>query len=613
MSEHITLVLASIIGLGLLSQIVSWWLKLPAILFLLLTGIILGPAVSGWLEPDALFGDLLFPLASLSVAVILFEGSLTLNFHQLQGIQRVVLNMLSVGMLSTWITVTLLAHYLVGFPWPLSWLFGAIMVVTGPTVIVPMLRTIRPNNRISQILRWEGILIDPIGALLAVLVFEYIVAVSGSSGDQFTHVLMTFGLTLLSGISAGIAGGWVLGSILQKHLVPEYLQNLVALTLVIGVHVLANTLSEESGLLAVTIMGIWLANTKGLDIEEILSFKEDLTILLVSALFIILAARIDFDQFAEIGLAGVLVFLGVQFIARPLKIFISTQGSSLKWQEKFLLGWIAPRGIVAAAVSAIFTLKLEQLGTLDAHLLAPLTFMLIIGTVIFQSATARLLANMLKVSEPEPHGFLIVGANPVGRAIGVALKEEGFRVLVADTSWEKVRDARMAGLDTYYGDVTSEHADRHLDLVGLGRLIAISARDENNQLSALRFRREFGKQNVFSLCPSKGLPRNETLRIANCLFGNQYHYSYLMKWLGKGAEIRKTRLTESFGYADYLQQHGDRAIPLFAKSSKGRLFVMMEKNTAKPAAGWEILALVMPGENSGRGTANAYSSSPSSA
>ena len=591
MSEHIALVLASILSLGLLSQVVSWWLKLPAILFLLLTGIVLGP-VTGWLKPDMLFGDLLFPLASLSVAVILFEGSLTLNFHQLQGIQRVVLNMVSVGMLSTWLTVTLLAHYLVGFPWPLSWLFGAIMVVTGPTVIVPMLRTIRPNNRISQILRWEGILIDPIGALLAVLVFEYIVA--AAAGGQFLHVLLLFGLTLLSGLVTGVVGGWMLGSILKRHLAPEYLQNLIALTLVIGVYVLANTLSEESGLLAVTIMGIWLANTKGLDIEKILSFKEDLTILLVSALFIILAARINFDQFAELGFAGVLVFLGVQFIARPLKIFISTLGSSLKWQEKFMLGWIAPRGIVAAAVSAIFALKLEQLGSIDAHLLVPLTFMLIIGTVIFQSATARPLANFLQVSEPEPHGFLIVGANPVGRAIGIALKEEGFRILIADTSWEKIRDARMEGLDTYYGDVTSEHADRHLDLVGLGRLIAVSARDENNQLSALRFRREFGKQNVFSLCPSKSKTRNETLRITQCLFGNQYHYSYLMQWLGNGAEIHKTGLTDNFTYTDYLQQHSDRVIPLFAISSKGKLHIITEASSIKPSTGWEVISLIMP-------------------
>lgn len=591
MSENIVLLLASIIGLGLISQLVSWWLKLPAILFLLLTGIVLGP-VSGWLQPDEIFGELLFPLVSLSVAVILFEGSLTLNFRQLQGIQRVVINMVTIGTLSTWITVSLLTHYLLDFPWMLAWLFGAIMVVTGPTVIVPMLRTIRPNNRIAQILRWEGIIIDPIGALLAVLVFEYIIATT--TGEHLSHALLLFGQTILIGTGAGIVGGWVLGNILKRHLIPEYLQNLVALTLVIAIYVAANHLGEEAGLLAVTIMGIWLANTKGLDIDNILSFKEDLTILLVSVLFIVLAARLDFTQLQALGWAGVLLLLGVQFIARPLKIFLSTLGSSLKWQEKVLLGWIAPRGIVAAAVSAIFALKLESLDIAGADLMVPLTFMVIIGTVVFQSATSRPLAHALNVSEPEPHGFLIVGANPIGRALGVALKAEGFRILISDTSWEKIRDARMDGLEAYYGDVTSEHADRHLDLVGLGRLIAVSARDATNQLAGVRFQREFGKQNIFSLCPTKGKARNETQRIARCLFADQVHYAHLMQWLSRGAEIRKTRITDNFSYADYLQQHADKVIPLFTLDTKRRLRIVTASSTSQPSAGWEILALVRP-------------------
>ncbi|MCB1638269.1 MAG: cation:proton antiporter, partial [Thiothrix sp.] len=226
MHEEILVALVVILGLGIVSQLVSWWVKLPAILFLLLTGIALGP-VSGVIKPDELFGDLLFPMVSLSVAVILFEGSLTLNFRQLQGIQHVVLSIISVGMLVTWGLVAVLTHYLAGFPWSLSWLFGAIMVVTGPTVVVPMLRTIRPNSRISHILRWEGILIDPIGALLAVLVFEYIVAID--EGLHVPHGLMLFGGTMLVGSVAGAFGGWVLGRSLQHYRIPEYLQSPVAL------------------------------------------------------------------------------------------------------------------------------------------------------------------------------------------------------------------------------------------------------------------------------------------------------------------------------------------------------------------------------------------------
>lgn len=595
MNEHIALVLASIIGLGLLSQLLSWWVKLPAILFLLIGGIIVGQI--GWLDPDHLFGDdLLFPLVSLSVAVILFEGSLTLNFKQLKGIQRVVLNMVTIGMLVTWCLVSVLTHYLIGFQWTLAWLFGAIMVVTGPTVIVPMLRTIRPKNKIAQVLRWEGILIDPIGALLAVLVFDYIMASTGAVGEGYMHAILIFGETILLGLVAGAIGGWTLGTILRQHLIPEYLHNILALTLVIGVYVISNDISPESGLLAVTVMGVWLANMKNVDIKDILSFKEDLTMLLVSALFIILAARINFEQLQAIGWSGVFLFFALQFIVRPAKIFVATKGSDMNWREKALLGWVAPRGIVAAAVSAIFALKLEAIQFEGADLLVPLTFMMIIGTVVFQSATARPLASFLKVSDPEPNGFLIVGANPVGRAIARALKEEGVRVLVSDTSWEKIRDARMEGLDVYYGDVTSEHADRHLDLVGLGRLLAISSREEINRLSVVRFQREFSKQDVFRLCagPKSKAAKAEDENQNACLFGKKYHYSYLMKTVSNGAEIRKTSLTDEFTYEHYLEQYGDSIIPLFVRNTKGRLFVLTEKNKVKLMSGWEVMSFVLP-------------------
>lgn len=590
MTDITPLILASILGFGLLSQLAAWWLKLPAILFLLLTGMSMG--YSGWLEPDQLFGDLLFPMVSLSVAIILFEGSLTLKFSQIKEIQRVVLNLITVGMLGTWLSVTLLTHYIVGFSWELSFLFGAIMVVTGPTVIVPMIRAIRPNNRIAQILRWEGILIDPVGALLAVLVFEYIAATTGA--HTTAHAFIVFGEVILIGLIMGAAGGYTLGKILQHHLLPEYLHNLLALTCVIIVYVISNHLGEESGLLAVTVMGIWLANTKDIDIEDILSFKEDLTILLVSCLFIVLAARIEFEQLQALGLAGFCVLLGVQFIARPIKITLSTLGSNLTWQERVLLSWVAPRGIVAAAVSAIFALKLEEKQFMDAGLLVPLTFMIIIGTVVFQSATARPLANYLKVSEPEPHGFLVVGANKLGRSIGKLLHDKGFRVLITDTSWEKIREANMLGLNTYYGQITSVHADRHLDLVGLGRLLALSSRDETNNLASMRFRREFGKKNTFSLYPAKQTKTNHALDSIRRLFAPEYNYPYLENMMAAGAELKTTSLTEKFTYQDYLARHQDRIVVLFLLSPKGQLHMMRPNQPNKPQAGWEVISLILP-------------------
>jgi CPA1 family monovalent cation:H+ antiporter len=576
---------------ALLCQWLAWWVKLPAILFLLLSGILLGPALN-IVDPDALLGDLLFPFVSLSVALILFEGALTLRLEEIRGLERVVRNLVTIGMLSTWLIVAASASWFLGFSWQMALLFGAIMVVTGPTVIVPMLRTVRPNAKISNILRWEGIVIDPIGALLAVLVFEFILA---SSGEALSQTISAFVLMLTTGIVLGVLSGYLLGILLRRHWLPEYLHNFATLAMVFAVFALSNTLHEESGLLTVTVMGIWLANMRGVNIEDILDFKENLSVLLISTLFIILAARIEFDQLTQLGLGAGLVFLSLQFIARPLKILLSTLGSSLTWRERGLLAWIAPRGIVAAAISALFSLRLEAAGYAQADMLVPLTFLMIVGTVVLQSASARLIARLLGVAEPSPRGILIVGANQVARAIGKALTEAGFRTVLADTYWDNVRTARMEGLSTYYGNPTSQHADRHLDLVGIGMLFSLSPQSDLNALATMRFKPEFGKSGVFSL-PSKGeaeegADKASAERIGRTLFGMDVTYSRLSGLLGDGAEIHSTTLTDSFGYDDFLARFGDEALPLFAITPRENLRVFTAEDSIKPGSGWTLLYL----------------------
>ena len=576
---------------ALLCQWLAWWVKLPAILFLLLSGILLGPALN-IVDPDALLGDLLFPFVSLSVALILFEGALTLRLEEIRGLERVVRNLVTIGMLSTWLIVAASASWFLGFSWQMALLFGAIMVVTGPTVIVPMLRTVRPNAKISNILRWEGIVIDPIGALLAVLVFEFILA---SSGEALSQTISAFVLMLTTGIVLGVLSGYLLGILLRRHWLPEYLHNFATLAIVFAVFALSNTLHEESGLLTVTVMGIWLANMRGVNIEDILDFKENLSVLLISTLFIILAARIEFDQLTQLGLGAGLVFLSLQFIARPLKILLSTLGSSLTWRERGLLAWIAPRGIVAAAISALFSLRLEAAGYAQADMLVPLTFLMIVGTVVLQSASARLIARLLGVAEPSPRGILIVGANQVARAIGKALTEAGFRTVLADTYWDNVRTARMEGLSTYYGNPTSQHADRHLDLVGIGMLFSLSPQSDLNALATMRFKPEFGKSGVFSL-PSKGeaeegADKASAERIGRTLFGMDVTYSRLSGLLGDGAEIHSTTLTDSFGYDDFLARFGDEALPLFAITPRENLRVFTAEDSIKPGSGWTLLYL----------------------
>ena len=272
MVEKITGMLALIGVLSLFCQWLGWKLRLPAILPLLLCGLLLGPAF-GVLNPDAIFGDLLFPIISLGVAVILFEGALTLNFKEIKDHGRMVTHLVSIGMVITWGCISTATYYLLNFSWEVALLFGALVVVTGPTVIVPMLRSVRPKSQLASILRWEGIVIDPIGALLAVLVFEYITV----SGNQTSHVLYALGSMLTLGLGLGAASGYLIGQVIRHNLLPHYLRNTAVLTLMLGIFVGSNLLQEESGLLTVTVMGIWLANMRGVDIAEILEFKETLT------------------------------------------------------------------------------------------------------------------------------------------------------------------------------------------------------------------------------------------------------------------------------------------------------------------------------------------------
>lgn len=591
-----TRILLALGGIGLAalcSQWLAWRLRLPAILFLLLSGILAGP-VLGVLDPGALFGPLLFPLTSLAVALILFEGSLTLHLSEWREIGSVVRRMVTLGALATWVVIAVATHLLLGFSWELAVLFSSLTLVTGPTVIVPMLRVVRPRASVANILRWEGIVIDPIGALAAVVTFSFIV-----SRDQggWSQSLATFAGVIGCGTLLGVLGGWALGVVLRRHWLPEYLHNLAALAAVLGVFIASNLLVHESGLLAVTLMGMWLANMRGVDVKPILHFKENLSVLLISGLFILLAARLDLKALLALGPATLALLAVIQFIARPLNIGLSTLGSALGWRERALLAWIAPRGIVAAAVSAIFALRLQEHGDPNAQLLVPLTFLVIIGTVVLQSATARPLARLLGVAEPAPAGFLIIGANPVARALGKALNQLGSRVLLTDSSWENIRAARMDGLPTYFGNPTSQHADAHLDLVGLGHLLALSPSSEMNALACMRFRHDFAEPRRFTLPSGADSRRSDKHRSSEQVRGRELGlpaltYPQFASRLGRGAEIRITTLTEAFDWAAYQAFHGNRATLLLARDTRGWVHIAGPSQALEPQPGWSLVALV---------------------
>ena len=609
-------VIITLAGIGLISiacQWIAWRVKLPAILFLLMAGIVAGP-VSGWLRPDHAFGQLLFPIISLSVAVILFEGSLTLKYSDIHGLQTVVRRLVTTGVLVTWGIISLSTHWLLDFSWKLSLLFGAITVVTGPTVVVPMLRTVRPTANVANILRWEGIVIDPIGALLGVLVFQFIIS-EADTGALGQTLIVFFKTLVLSSFIGGLAG-YGFGQLIRNHWLPEFLHNISALVLVFGVFTIADAVQHESGLLAVTVMGVWLANMKRVPMQDILNFKESLSILLISGLFIILAARINFESFFKLGWQAVGIFLVIQFVARPVKVLLATWGTPLSWRERLLISWIGPRGIVAAATAAVFTVRLQEHGYeaekvfpthlalmpleyVQAGFLVPLAFMVIIGTVVLQSLTARFIALRLGVAQPEARGILIVGANALAREIAKALRECGFDILLADTDWGHIRAARMDGLETYYGNVVSEHADQHLDLIGIGYMLALSENPEINVLACQRYRTEFGRRAVYSIQTENHLSADTKSRFVlspkgRLLFGEDVNIHRLQEMLNDGAKIHKTILTEQHNFQSLLQNHQQDTIPLFVIKPNGSIEFFAVDNGISPKTDWMVVSLVQP-------------------
>ncbi|BFM05201.1 cation:proton antiporter [Halioxenophilus aromaticivorans] len=593
MNESIPLMLALIGLIGFACQWIAWRVRLPAILFLLAAGIIMGP-FTGVLDPDALFGDLLFPLISLSVAVILFEGSLTLDFDEIRAQKGVVQRLVIIGAGVSWVLVALATHYLFGLSWELSVLFGALTVVTGPTVVVPMLRTVRPNAAIANILRWEGILIDPIGALFVVVVYEFIISQGQASG--FSHSLVAFCKIIGVGSVLGIGGGAALSVVLKRFWVPEYLQNLATLSSVFVVFTVANALAHESGLLAVTLMGMWMANQKNLHISEILNFKEDLTVVLLSGLFILLAARLQLPEILALGFTPLVLLAVMQFVARPASVWASAVGSDLTWQEKSLLSWIAPRGIVAAAVSALFAIRLEDAGLEDAGVLVPLTFIIIVGTVVLQSATSRPIARWLGVSAKRPEGFIVVGANPIARRIAQALGKHKVRVLLTDSNYENIKNARMDGLETFYGDPLSDFAEQRLDLDGIGRLLALSPERNKNTVAGMHYRNEFGATKIYTVQTSAETKLSEkhqqgTEKRGYIAFNDELTYGKLASLLARGAEIRSTKMTQEFSFDDFKATNAGNVIPMFSVDPEGKVEVFVDEGHFVPEPGWNVISL----------------------
>lgn len=603
MEQGLLISVTAVIVLGVGAQWVAWRLKMPSILLLLLAGFAAGPLYAHFaggaplIDPDEMMGDLLFPIVSASVALILFEGGLSLRFSEVMKVGGIVISIVTVGAAITWVTASAAAVYILGLSLEIAILLGAVLVVTGPTVIGPMLRDIRPKGNVGPILKWEGIVIDPIGAILAVLVFETIA--NGHFNDTVAPGLIAAGMvkTFLIGGTTGILGAGLLYFLMRKYLIPDFLLNPITLMSVVGVFTVSNVLSHESGLVATTIMGVTLANQNKVNVRDIIDFKEDLTIIILAFLFVLLASRVQIEQLTGVGPAVLLFIVVLMLVARPLSVFVSTVFTGLSLKEKLFLSWVAPRGIVAAAVSAIFGLRLAELGTPGAGQLGTITFLVIVGTVTVYGLTAGPLARRLGLAQDNPQGVLIIGASPFSTELAKAVRDAGFKVTIVDSNWRGTEDARMAGIEVFYGSIITHCAVEEINLTGIGKMLALTSNDEVNSLAALHLSEIFGRSHVFQLPQDENTHRcKESVSPLHLrgrfLFGDGMSHYHLNDLVLQGYTIKTTRITEEFSYEDMEDLYSNDIIPLMRISPSNKLYVYALDDHAAPKPGHKILALV---------------------
>jgi len=586
--------LAGIIILGILAQWVAWKLKIPAILPLILIGLLVGPIAAEylsadgtkWIEPvwneeqkKGLFpGEGLYYFVSLAISIILFEGGLTLKRSEIKNVGPVITKLITLGSAVTFFGAGLVAHFVFNLSWELSFLFSGLIIVTGPTVITPILRNIPLKKDVSTVLKWEGILIDPIGALVAVLVFEFI-SVEGDSGFTKT-ALMEFGKIILFGTSFGFTFAHALAFAINKKFIPHYLLNVVSLSTVLLVFVESEIFAHESGLLAVVVMGMVLGNGKLQNLKELLYFKESLSVLLISILFILLAANINIEDLMLLYTwKTAVLFAVVVFVIRPLAVFVSTGGSKLKLKEKLFISWVGPRGIVAAGIASLFGSKLLKNGVEGAEYITPLVFMIVLGTVLLNATTARLFAKIVGVFLTKSDGVLIVGASKVSRLLGHYLVNNGRHVVLIDSNQNNIDKAKELGIEAMSSNIYSETLTDNIELNDVGYLMALTGNSDINKYAINKFAKQFGEHGSFRLVSTEEM-LDENNNPHEGLFSHTDDYNSLSEVAKHYPSIQEANINDKEHYDTLIDiTNGDKnMIPLFVKDGEGELHIISSYN-----------------------------------
>lgn len=565
-SESLTFTLALIVASGIGCQWLSSLTRIPSILLLLLVGLLLGP-ISGFINPQMTFGSLLTPITSLSVAVILFEGGMSLSLREVKKIGLVINSLVTIGALVTIVTTFLLLYYAIGFTFEFSLLQSAILVITGPTVITPLLNYLHVKPKVRSILKWEGIIIDPIGAIAAVIIFEALLGRPGTATLEIVLFAVVNSITF--GVLFGALGAWVIIYSLRRFWIPDNIHSPVTLMMLLFVYTAANMIHIDSGLIAVTVMGFILGNQRRVEVSHIIDFKENLTVILISFLFISLAGTIETDLLIEALDETTVLLLFLIFVVRPLSVFCSGAFWMVKPKEALFMCCLAPRGIVTAAVASLFGLELAKAGYAEGPYLTPITFGVIIGSVIFYSLFTPLAARYLGVAEETNKRVIIVGANALARAIGSILVKEGFDVQLIDPNFWKVVETKRSTLPVFRGTFLEYEKKFPEKLEATDLVLALTENNDINSLAMIHLRRHFDESKLYQLPDC--VERIKESIMGQRLFGEKNDFSSLIELLEKGYIMKSTRLSVEFSFNDWKKKHGEEAILLFQIQRKGVL------------------------------------------
>jgi NhaP-type Na+/H+ or K+/H+ antiporter len=588
-----TSALVSILVAGIFCQWLAWRFRLPAIVLLAACGLILGPA-TGWIQPSTDFGAGLTAVTSLFVAIILFEGGLNLQFHELRETAQVTRRLTSIGVLLAWGIGSAMAHYVGGLSWAVATLLGAILVVTGPTVIMPLLKHAKLNRRTASYLKWEGIINDPIGVLMAVMVYQYLLY--SGEGPALQSIAASLGLAIAVSVILGGGIAYGLGHCFRQGWIPEYLKAPSIIAAVLAVYALSDLVQHESGLLATTLMGVVMGNMRLRSLDEMRRFKEYITLILVSFLFVVLTASLTMESIKSIHWPLIAMVLGFVFVVRPLAVFLATIRTDCSWQDRVLIGWIAPRGVVAAASAGAFAPALIDAGFSDAEYLVPAVFMLIFATVIAHGFSLGPLTKLLKLSSPGKGRILIVGASPWTIELATTLKKINQEVVIADTEWGRLQVARQQGIDTWFGEVLSDLAEETMALDNLYTVLAATGNSHYNSMVCNHFAPHMGRHRVFQPYDS-GSERNNRVvsetRRGITAFSSNISFAEMWTRMIRGWTIRKTTITDTYSEKDFLAKLPEDAVRLAVVPEGGKLEWLSQK-ARKLQNGDTILSFVPP-------------------